>query len=505
MSPVDDLTSEVIGEKYELVRQLGRGGMGAVYEARHVGTLKRCAVKLLLKAELAADAEVHKRFFREARASGLIESEHVVAAYDSGIDALGRVYYVMECLQGEDLAQRLQRGPLRPSAAIKLALQASTGLASAHALGVVHRDIKPANLFLAAQSNHDLKVKILDFGVAKVKMEVFGESADSYTRGGSLLGTPQYMSPEQMKRASAINESADVWSLGVVMYECLTGKLPWGNVESIGELLAAILTAEVPSAQDQAPWVQPELAAIVSRALSRDLGHRLQNAAELRNALLALTSDVRLTARDLEPLSDEERSNVAPRIALADTVPIGESSSNLPVVTSTRAIHAPPRKRSLVAVALAAAAVTTAAAWALRPPPQGVVAQARPVESPSPVEVAATPPTVTPLPSVPVPTQRLPLRITPRGAAVLVDGRVARVEGGNVIIEGAIGSVHKVRVSHGKQSREERVFITVQGLEPNRLSLPSLAPGAPSPPEDVGAKAAPNVGQTTTTDLDPSF
>jgi serine/threonine protein kinase len=254
LSSSRDLTGALIANKYELLRLIGRGGMGAVYEARNVATLKRCAVKVLLSPELAGDAEVVKRFFREAKASGLIESEHVVAAFDSGIDAADHVYYVMECLHGEDLEQTLGRlGSLNPQAAIKIVLQAAKGLMSAHALDIVHRDVKPANLFLALGPGDEVKVKILDFGVAKVKMEMFNESASSLTHSGSLLGTPLYMSPDQLRRASAIDASADVWSLGVVLFECLTGDLPWGDCDGIGELVTAILTLRLPLIQDQAP------------------------------------------------------------------------------------------------------------------------------------------------------------------------------------------------------------------------------------------------------------
>src|SRR4051812_14476540 len=300
---------------------MGRGGMGAVYEARHIGTLKRCAVKVLLSPELSGDHEVVKRFFREARASGLIESEHVVAAYDSGVDAAGHVYYVMECLQGEDLQQLLRRvGALSPVAATKILLQAAIGLAHAHALGIVHRDIKPANLFLSVGDSGEVKLKILDFGVAKVRLEIFEESSNTLTRSGSLLGTPTYMSPEQIKRASDIDESADVWSLGVVLFECLSGRLPWGEVGSVGELLAAILTVQLPIVQDYAPWVGPELAEIVQRALSRDPGHRMRSATELRDALRPLVpGSEKLHRHELLPVSDSERATSALRLSYADT------------------------------------------------------------------------------------------------------------------------------------------------------------------------------------------
>ena len=496
----------MIADKYELLRLIGRGGMGAVYEARNVATLRRCAVKVLLSPELAGDAEVVKRFFREARASGLIESEHVVAAFDSGIDAAERVYYVMECLQGEDLEQTLDRlGSLNPQAAIKIALQAARGLASAHALGIVHRDIKPANLFLAVGPGDEVKVKILDFGVAKVKMEVFNESAASLTHSGSLLGTPLYMSPEQLRRASAIDESADVWSLGVVLFECLTSELPWGACDSIGELVTAILTLRVPLIQDLAPWVKPELADLVQRALSRDAEHRLKNAQQLGEALSKLLgADQRLRLAEITSPDERERSTLAPRISLPDTVMIGPTPiSGTPVVTSKAPVH---ERRLSLPLIFGAAALGGAAAWTFvarplsAPKNQAATAvHAQAVLPSAPDSTAAV------LPSQPVP-KRLALEVSPAAARVWLDGTPVEVRDGRVIIEGTVGVVRTARVMAGGRTMEQRIAITEDGLIPPRLTVASGAqpviprPSASSPPQapttPAPSSSAPN-GLTT--------
>jgi serine/threonine-protein kinase len=461
-----------------------------------VGTRKRCAVKLLLRPELASDAEVSKRFFREARAGGLIESEHVVAAYDSGVDATGRLYYVMECLSGQDLSELLERvGCLHPRTVIKLMMQACAGLASAHALGVVHRDIKPGNLFLALGPGDEVRVKILDFGVAKVKLEVFEESASSLTRMGSLLGTPQYMSPEQVKRASAIDESADICSLGVVMYECLTGALPWGDVESVGELIAAILTQPVPSVQDRAPWIEADLASVVQRALSRDSASRLRSATELRDLLLGLTpAETRVYLHELRSPTELEQSRLAPRFVHADTLPLGESGSSIPVVASQ-----PPRKRASrygIAGGALVGAVAAASAWTLRAPPNGATA---PQSATAAVTAAASAPTPSPLsvPSVVTTTRALPLEVGPAGVAVSIDGVSAPVVDGKVTVEGAVGAVHQVRLSHRGQSKDEAVIITVSGLMPPRLSLPAKTKPAAAPAASAPAPAAPPAAVST--------
>jgi len=482
----------MVAEKYELLRLIGRGGMGAVYEARNISTLKRCAVKLLLTPELAGDAEVVKRFFREAKASGMIESEHVVAAFDSGIDAAEHVYYVMECLQGEDLEQTLTRlGLLNPIAAIKIILQAATGLAHAHALGIVHRDVKPANLFLALLPGGEVKVKILDFGVAKVKMEVFNESSNLLTQHGSLLGTPLYMSPEQLRRASAIDESSDVWSLGVVLFECLTGDLPWGDCDGIGELVTAILTARLPLVQDLAPWVRPELAEIAQRALSRDPSNRLLSATELREGLAKLlTGDSRLFLHEITAADEHERGSLAPRVSIPDTVMIGPTPHSGTPVAATLA-PAPRAKRARSwPVSLAGLAVATTAVWLLtarHEPPAAAQSAARasvPTE-PASSRNADTAPSPAPPSFV--------LEVGPSGAQVSVDGVATKSEGGRVTLDGAVGSVHTVRVTLGAISREQQVALTLEGAVPARLWA-EAAPSSGRPGHAaLGSSAAPPV------------
>jgi len=465
LSNLGDLSGALIAEKYELLRLLGRGGMGAVYEARNITTLKRCAVKVLLTPELAGDEEVVRRFFREARASGVIESEHVVAAFDSGIDAASRVYYVMECLQGEDLQQLLRRvGALDPVTAAKIILQASIGLVCAHALGIVHRDVKPANLFLSVGADEEIKVKILDFGVAKVKMEVFHEGSHSLTRTGSLLGTPLYMSPEQMKRASDIDESTDVWSLGVVLFECLTGKVPWGKVESVGELMAAVLTLKLPLVQDYAPWVHPELAQIVHRALSRDPSSRMRSVSELRDSLRSFSAGaLRLKAHELKAVSDAERSRAAVRLELADTLtmPLG-LASGAPVVRSVQPRI--ERRGQRLAVLAAVVAVVGASGWKVMTRSGSPAREHDLATQSAAMHAALTEPLAE--------KKRFQLEVGPQGVSVLVDGAPVLIQDGHISLEGSVGSVHHVTVARGAQSHEDLVAITGAGVIPARLVLP---------------------------------
>ncbi len=318
----DALIGRALDGKYTIIRLIGRGGMGAVYEGRNVQTHKRVAIKLLSSPELSHNPDLVRRFFQEARAGAVVESEHVVQVYDSGTDpGTSMPYMVMELLQGEDLDACIKRlRALAPAVAARIVLQAASGLAKAHALGIVHRDIKPANLFLATRENGELTVKLLDFGVAKVRMQHFQQTQAGLTATGSLLGTPIYMSPEQAKARTEVQPSSDVWSLGVVMYELLSGQLPYSDATTLGELIVSICTEDIPLLQDRAPWVPPELAEVTHRAMSRDAAQRFQNAGELRDALRALLPDGgRLSPDMFISVSETQRALIMPRLEIADS------------------------------------------------------------------------------------------------------------------------------------------------------------------------------------------
>jgi eukaryotic-like serine/threonine-protein kinase len=308
---------QIVNGRYELTRLLARGGMGAVYEARNVATNKRCAIKLLLSSEIEANSPAVRRFLHESRSSSAVESDHIVQVFDAGLDAQsGAPYIVMELLRGEDLralAKRLQ--VLAPELVGRLALQAAIGLAKAHSAGVVHRDIKPANLFLTERDNGEYLLKIVDFGIAKVKTAGL-ESQDALTQGGQVVGTPAYMSPEQARGAAEASADCDVWSLGIVMFELITGKLPYASTTPLATLMAAIVTEPIPPLRERAPWVPLQLARVVDRATSRDRRSRFRDAAELRDALLeACNRDTRITRSMLRALPDREQ-----RLTASDAV-----------------------------------------------------------------------------------------------------------------------------------------------------------------------------------------
>jgi eukaryotic-like serine/threonine-protein kinase len=282
------MLGKTIDGKYQIVALLGQGGMGAVYEATHVGTGRRVALKVIVAETISRDAIL--RFQREARAAGVIESQHIVQVLDTGIDReLGVPFMVMEYLVGEDLQKLCERiGALSPELALRIVAQACAGLQKAHEAHVVHRDIKPANIYLARR-DEDLVVKLLDFGIAKVKEEqLTGGTDPALTRTGSMMGSPLYMSPEQAQGLKTVDHRTDVWSLGAVLYEVLAGKTPHHRAETLGQLIMAICSAPPVPIQQLAPMVPQAAADIVHRALQLDPKDRFQSVAEMRDAIRRL-------------------------------------------------------------------------------------------------------------------------------------------------------------------------------------------------------------------------
>lgn len=271
----------VVGGKYHVVKPLGEGGMGAVFDAVHAKTGRRVAIKLIHERALVnAGRSALQRFEREARAAASVDSLHVVQVLDSGEDeATGLPFLVLEYLDGDDLKRVLRRGPLPEAVALKIAIQIARGLVRAHANDVVHRDLKPANVFLARVDGGTRLVKLLDFGVAKL----LGEDATRLTSADDLIGSPSYMSPEQVEAPLEVDAQTDLWALGVVLHEMLTGATPTAHVADLSRKIHAICNDPAP----RLSGVSPAVADVVARALRVERGERYASAAEMLAALEA--------------------------------------------------------------------------------------------------------------------------------------------------------------------------------------------------------------------------
>jgi serine/threonine-protein kinase len=269
----------IVAGKYRLVALLGKGGTGAVYEAEHVVIGRRFAIKFLLPG-LATDPGVLARFEHEARAAGRLESEHIAAGLDFGIADDGAPFIVMERLLGETLRQILQRGPLPADRAAGLIVQACRGMAVAHGHGLVHRDLKPANLMVGRRADGTDHLRILDFGVAKLRNASHGA-----THSGALIGTAHYMSPEQVRGSGDVDELTDVYALGCTLFEALSLHKPHPG-ETYDAILSHILFEPVRPLRELCPGLPAGLAEIVMATLVCERAGRIDSVAELGNALL---------------------------------------------------------------------------------------------------------------------------------------------------------------------------------------------------------------------------
>jgi tRNA A-37 threonylcarbamoyl transferase component Bud32 len=272
---------QVVAGKYRVERLLGRGGMGEVYEARHVVVGRRFAIKFLHPG-IASGNDANARFLREAQAAGALDNEHIAAVVDFDRADDGAPFLVMEYLHGETLATTLRReGVLPVPRALGILLQACDGLAAAHEAGIVHRDLKPDNLFLVARPDASELLKIVDFGVAKL---VSGEPNAGDTQSGAVLGTPLYMAPEQARGEKTVDFRVDIHALGVIAYELLSGERPHPG-DGYNAILAHILTRPARPLRELCPDVPDGLRRVIERAMAFEPSARHESAADLSRAL----------------------------------------------------------------------------------------------------------------------------------------------------------------------------------------------------------------------------
>ncbi|MBK8258828.1 MAG: serine/threonine protein kinase [Polyangiaceae bacterium] len=529
----------LVDNKYQLTRLLGAGAMGAVYEAEHTGTGRRVALKVIM-GQFAKDEGLVARFHREARAAGAIETQHITQVLDTGYDRDAELpFMVMEYLEGEDVQHLLKRaGPISPDLALRIVAQACLGLQKAHDKHVVHRDIKPANLFLAKRDAGEVIIKLLDFGIAKVKMEQAQETESAgLTKTGNMLGSPLYMSPEQARGARSIDHRTDIWSLGVVLYQALCGKTPFQHLTALGELIISICSTHAQPVQERAPWVPPEVAAIAHKAMRHDPAQRYQSAMEMFQDIRALLPNGWNINDDmLVPMSQTARDQQAPKMALSMPPPppmatitgpdqgVGMSSSpglsgsgpglsgsgsqagatNVAMTTAS-GTQASGGKKGLI-FGLAAVIVVAASGigyMLLKAPPVAATTPPPPPPTQEPILVvsvtasaAAQPPALAPADVTP---KRFKLVIEPKDAKVEIDGQVVKPDSKGVVdIRGALGALIPVKISKGKQEYQTDVAITESGPIPPKLEL--LPPGAPRPSgaPSAGGTAAPKPTSTAT-------
>jgi eukaryotic-like serine/threonine-protein kinase len=275
---------EILAGKYRVEKVLGVGGMGVVVAAHHVQLDEKVAVKFLLPA-IAEHPDAVRRFLREARAAVKIKSEHVARVFDVGTLENGAPYFVMEHLEGGDLSAWLQqRGAMPVEQAVEFVIQACVAVADAHALGIVHRDLKPANLFCVRRSDGLLSIKVLDFGISKMTTPA-DEAGLSMTSTGSKMGSPYYMSPEQMRSSKTVDAGTDIWALGVILYELMTGAVPFKG-ESITDLAVVVTTQDPRPPRELRPEIPLDLESAVLRCLRKQRQHRYRHVGELALAIL---------------------------------------------------------------------------------------------------------------------------------------------------------------------------------------------------------------------------
>jgi serine/threonine-protein kinase len=419
---------EILAGKYRIERELGAGGMGIVVAARHVELDQLVAIKFV-REEALADQEAVSRFMREARAAVKLKSEHAAKVLDVGKLESGAPYMVMEYLEGLDLARVLELEGAQPvERAVEWVLQACEAVAEAHAAGIVHRDLKPQNLFVAKSVGGLARIKVLDFGVSK-SMNPLSQGEGSLTRTHTMLGSPLYMSPEQMRSSRTVDARSDIWALGVVLFEILTKRWPF-EAETIPELCLKVVSDPPVSLASIRPEVNRDIVAVVERCLAKNPADRYANAAELASALepfVAPHSRV-LAHRARLAMATSPARSVPAELASSPTIAADADARSAPTPAAwgsegrPAVAGAPPRPRRGAAPLVVAGVAVLAVGGALAllasrsRPPKVVDTQVDPTPH-TPVSAAVSPPSASTALPAPAPSAAAQLPPTVESAA----------------------------------------------------------------------------------------
>jgi len=466
LNPDDPLIGLVLAGKYIVKRRIGEGGMGLVYEGVHRDIDKRVAIKLL-RDDLSRRPEVVARFRQEAKSASRIGHENIVDISDFGETTRGASYFVMEFLDGEDLANVLGRDvTVAPERACAIALQCCRALTAAHAKGIVHRDIKPENIFLTKRDGKEDFVKIVDFGIAKMSdIETDGAPGRKLTKTGMIFGTPEYMSPEQAA-GRELDHRVDVYALGIILYECVAGRVPFEGDTFMG-VLTQHLFAELPPIRDINPTatLSRELELVIRKALAKDPDERYQDTEELADAIRCALEGRLSPATEMSPPSVSSPAD----LAYLDPVPRRKAPRWMWLATAFGAIGA------LGWVALGSGQGQEAQPAALAAPaaiPSPPVPDSQPIE---PIEPAPSPGDTMEAPepfSIHVATD-------PPGAAIARgDGSVA-CEAAPCTLEASPGETLVLRAKLGH--RRGRVAITPTQDETVLIELKARPKAKPKP------------------------
>jgi serine/threonine protein kinase len=366
LSPVK--VGEVLAGKYRVERVLGAGGMGIVVLARHVQLDQLVALKFLL-AESLDKPKIVARFEQEARAVVKLRGEHVARVLDVGTMETGAPYIVMEYLEGEDLGQVLmRRGPLPIAEAVDYVLQTCEALAEAHGLGITHRDLKPGNLFLTTRVDGKSWLKVLDFGISKI---AGGREDLGLTATAEVVGSPKYMSPEQLRASRLADARSDIWSLGVILYELLTADVPF-LAETLAHLCALVISEPPRPLRTLRPDVPPGIEQIIAKCLEKDPNQRFQTVSDLAMALDPFVSHLQTSAAQRVKAVAAGSSGSFSKVPVSSSnVVLGNSSHSASIGWGQTELKSPEKSRgnwlAVIGVLIVALGVAGLAFFKFRP------------------------------------------------------------------------------------------------------------------------------------------